>query len=75
MDTLVAPSDLPPRYLRVARHVGEGLSYRRTADVLNLSIHTVRHYVHELADQIQEPEYRSLPAKVKVMRWWLRIKK
>lgn len=63
--------DIPPRYLRVARLVGEGVSYKEAAHRLNLSINTVRYYTRRLAERIDDPQVEHLPAKTKVMRWWL----
>lgn len=67
------PEELAPRHLRVAKRVGTGRSYREVAEELELSEHTVRHYVHEIAEQLDNPEFGYLPAKMRVMRWWLQL--
>lgn len=64
--------EIAPRYLRVAALVGKGLTYKQVASRLDLSVHTVHYYVHQLATEIEEPALRELSAKSRVMVWWLR---
>lgn len=66
--------EIAPRYLRVAAMVAKGLTYQEIAARLDLSVHTVHYYVHQLATELDGPELRELSAKSKVMVWWLRVR-
>lgn len=64
------PDQLPDHLLRVAEHVGAGHSYRETASRLDLSVHTVRHYVRDVSARLPTDSYGDMPPKTAVLVWW-----
>lgn len=62
--------EIAPRYRKVARRVGAGMSYQEAAEELGISVRTVEHYVAELADSLEADHLDGLSPKARVMVWW-----
>jgi len=51
---------LSPREIEVLELIGQGYTSQQAADVLNLSVHTVRTYVKKIKKKLKVDGYRGL---------------